>query len=180
MAFGVLGGLQVGVGDVGNIYNAGFDVLVQGADLIHVHGEVAAHLEDVPHLVGSNQGLELGEIVVEGVVLVFDVHLGMQRFVQFNDFDGAVVALLGAPPRHAQGNGFAVGSRGIGGAGGGSRGAAIASGTTACQTYQHGRSKNEGYGSLFHGALLNFLLILDEIRFAVRLFCLTDPSTNND
>ncbi len=51
-----MGGFQVGIADAGNIHNTGSDVVIQRIDLVHVHGEVAAQLENVPHLVSKQPG----------------------------------------------------------------------------------------------------------------------------
>ena len=160
MALSILGGLQVGIADAGNIHNTGSDVVIQRIDLVHVHGEVAAQLENVPHLVRSNQGLELGEIVIKGVILVLDLYVRVQGFIQLDGLDGAVMAVLRTPPCHAQVNFFiaggssvcsrgcsAFGSGGSSAFSGGGRGGAAAAG---CQAYAHSGGHCGCNNFLFH------------------------------
>ncbi len=102
----VLGDQKVSFSDLGHIHYSGLDELIQRIDLVHVHGEVASQLEDVPHLIGSHQGFQLGKIVVEGKELILNVNVGMVLLVHLDHLHRNVMPLLGTPPGHPQGDGL--------------------------------------------------------------------------
>ena len=154
MALGVLRDFEVGVGDAGGIDHAGGNVIIERADLVDVHREVAAHLENIPYLIGGDQRFQLGEVIIEGVVFILDLDIGVQRLIQLNGGNGFVVAVLRAPPCHAQVD-LLIAAGGLGRSGGRGgitcRGSAGGAGAAAGgQTQCHGSGHRGCDQFLFH------------------------------
>ena len=60
-----------------SVNNAIFNVLIDGFDVIDVRREVAPHLHDIWSVIGRNEDIKFGNVVVETIKLRFNLNAGL-------------------------------------------------------------------------------------------------------
>ena len=103
-------GLEEQLVSAAHVDNAGIDILVQRIEHRMIGKEVVSHLEHVVHVVGGNQRIQLGKVVVKAHILRLELYTGMAFLIHRQKLHGGVVAGLGTPPGDAKGGVLRTGS----------------------------------------------------------------------